>query len=248
MTTSIWTPTACTSSVPEGLCLFPCFLAWLSELLQGVCVLCAMPWRSAEGQGGGSGPRHEATDEELMQRYTAGDARAFNVLVGRYKGKVFGFLYRSLHDEERAADLFQESFYKVIRAADSYDPNRRFSTWLFTIVRNTLLDHFKKRRLKMVSLSRPLTAGEEKRTVEDVIADQDAVEGESETLASQLGARLKAALEVLNPDQREVFVLRQFQGMAFAEIAEVVGCPENTAKTRMRYALERLRVELEEFL
>jgi len=192
----------------------------------------------------GEGP----SDEELMKRYVAGDDRAFNVLMSRYQGKVYGYIFRHFYDEHKASEIFQDCFYKVVRAAASFDPQRRFSTWLFTIVRNTVIDTFKKKKLRTYSLNAPLNPGEEKRTYADLVPDPKASDGEQVAARSQLEARLRTALEKLNPDQKEVFMMRQFQGLPFAEIAAVVGCPVNTAKTRMRYALEALRRELAEFL
>jgi len=182
-----------------------------------------------------------------MVRYVNGDERAFNVLMSRYQGRVWGYIYRHCYNRDRAAELFQDSFYKLVRAAASFDPNRRFSTWLFTIVRNTLIDSYKKRRLKTLSMSMPLEPGDTKRTFGDTLSDPESADGEKTSRQKQLEGRLQQALEKLNPDQREVFVLRQFEGLPFADIAELQGCPENTAKTRMRYALESLRRELEDF-
>lgn len=225
----------------------PAWNWFLPELLQLLCVLGALLW--AEAGLGASDPEaaDEPTDEELMIRYVAGDERAFNVLMRRYQGKMYGYIYRHYYNADRASEVFQDCWYKVVRAADSYDPTRRFSTWLFTIVRNTMIDTFKKKKLMMRSLDAPLRS-EDKRTFGDVVADKNAVDAEQMVRKGQLESRLKEALSGLNPDQREVFEMRHFQGLQFAEIADIMECPVNTAKTRMRYALEALRRELEDFL
>jgi RNA polymerase sigma-70 factor (ECF subfamily) len=244
-------------SVAEGLGLALCLLCVsisLSAVAQPLelrllpLVLCAVLWARPGRKDSQPDPNNEPTDEALMIRYVAGDARAFETLMVRYQRKVYGFIWRHLRDEQRASEMFQDCFYKVIRAAASFDPEKRFSTWLFTIVRNTLIDSYKKKRLRMTSLSAPIQPGDEKRKVGDFIPDEDAAEGLQTSICSQLEERLQAALEKLNPDQKEVFVMRQFDGLQFAEIAQVVGCPLNTAKTRMRYALLALEKELRDLI
>ena len=220
----------------------------LLELCHWVCVICALSWAGSEAGARQPKTEEEPTDEELMIRYVAGNERAFNVLMKRYQGKVYGYIYRHFLNEDKTSEIFQDCFYKVIRAADSFDPKRRFSTWLFTIVRNTIIDTFKKKKLRTYSLDAPLRPGDAKRSFGDVVPDRTSANGEQLARKSQLKERLREALETLNPDQKEVFVLRQFQGMPFAEIAVLMDCPVNTAKTRMRYALEALRRELREFI
>lgn len=217
----------------------------LPELLLAAFVLSAVLWATVGSKA--PVPDPDESDEELMRRFAEGDSKAFNKLMGRYERRVYAFIYRSVFDKQKAPELFQDSFYKIVRAKDRYDPNQRFSTWLFTIVRNTLIDYYKKKKLRTVSLSAPLRPGETKGTMGDRIADKASADGAAYASERQLEGRLKEALEKLNPDQKEVFVLRQFDGRPFAEIAEIVGCPVNTAKTRMRYALEALRRELAEF-
>lgn len=221
---------------------------FLLELLQLLCVLGAVLWAEAGLGAPGPDASDEPSDEELMIRYVAGDERAFNVLMRRYQGKMYGYIYRHYYNPEQASEVFQDCWYKVVRAAESYDPTRRFSTWLFTIIRNTMIDTFKKKKLRMRSLDAPLRRGEDKRSFGDVVADKHADDAEQLVRKGQLETRLKEALSGLNPDQREVFEMRHYQGLQFAEIADIMECPVNTAKTRMRYALEALRRELKDFL
>jgi RNA polymerase sigma-70 factor (ECF subfamily) len=190
----------------------------------------------------------EPSDEELMARFAAGDAKAFRVLMKRYQRKVYGFIFKMFYDEDRANEVFQESFLKVIRAAGSFDPSQRFSTWLFTVVRNACYDSMRKRRLRTISLDGPAYRDDRDRTVGEVLPNPTSPSGEATAKTRQFEERLRAALDRLNPDQKEVFLLRQFEGMQFNEIGALMGTPENTAKTRMRYALEALRKELKEFL
>ena len=210
------------------------FRIMVLELCLALCVIGAIFWALRPLQQHLPDEDEGLLDEELMTRYVAGDERAFNLLMSRYQGKVYGYIFRHFYDEDKATELFQDSFFKVIRAAHTYVPSRSFSTWLFTIVRNTIIDQFKKKKLKMWSLDAPLKPGEKKRSFGDLMTDHEAYEGEQESRRIQLARRLQEALGGLNPDQREVFQLRQFEGLPFAEIAVIMDCPVNTAKTRMR--------------
>ncbi len=187
------------------------------------------------------------SDEALMARFIEGDSRAFETLLGRHKKPVYRFIYRYVRQKETADEIFQDSLMKIVRAASSYQRGARFSVWMYTIVRNTVYDRLRRERHRrqMHELDRPL--GEDGgATLGDTIPG-NSPDGEEEARKQQLQERLGEAVEALNPDQREVFIMRQHQGLAFKEIAEIMGCPVNTAKTRMRYALETLRRELAEF-
>lgn len=183
-----------------------------------------------------------------MVRYVAGDHRAFQTLMNRHQRRVYGYIFKFYYNQEKASEMFQESFYKIVRGAASFDPSQKFTSWMYTVVRNTVLDDFKKRKLRVRSLEEPLIAGEADRTLFDIVPDAHSKEGEKEARAAQLKAKLRDALNKMNSDQREVFLMRYEDGIPFEEIAAIMGCPVNTAKTRMRYALEALRKDLKEFL
>jgi len=187
------------------------------------------------------------SDEALMARFIDGDARAFELLLGRYKKPVYRFIYRYVSQKETADEVFQDSLLKLVRAASSYKQGARFSVWMYTIVRNTIYDRLRRERHRrqIGELDRPL-GDEGSATLGDVIPG-NSPEGEEEARKTELQERLSDAVRELNPTQREVFIMRQHQGLAFKEIAEIMDCPVNTAKTRMRYALEALRRELADF-
>lgn len=182
-----------------------------------------------------------------MARYIEGDVRAFEILLGRHKKPVYRFIYRYIRQKETADEVFQDSLMKLVRAASSYNRGARFSVWMYTIVRNTVYDRLRRERHRrqMRELDRPLDA-EGSVTLGDTIPG-NSPDGEEEARKQELQERLTDAVGELNPDQREVFIMRQYQGLAFKEIAEIMDCPVNTAKTRMRYALEALRRDLAEF-
>ena len=194
----------------------------------------------------GDDPR---SDEVLMAVYRAGEARAFAVLVGRHKRGLYNFLLRSVHQPSRAEELLQDVFVRVIRSKDRWEQTAKFSTWVYTIARNLTIDESRRQRFRdHQSLDAKRTRGgdgEVGRSMLDTLPSADLptdVEADRPTLQ----IRLRNAVDALPEDQREVFTLRQVVGLSFKEIGEIVGAPENTVKSRMRYALEKLRTLLDD--
>ncbi len=183
------------------------------------------------------------TDEKLMLAYKAGDARAFEQLVLRHRGSVFNFLLRMTGQRQRAEDLLQETWLKVVRSAGSWEPKAKFTTWVFTIARNLTTDSMRRESYrKAESLDASDKDGDE-RSLGERMASPDAAP-DRQAHAAAVRPSLERALAALPAEQREVFLLRECHGVAFKEIAEVTGVPENTVKSRMRYALEGLRKQL----
>jgi RNA polymerase sigma-70 factor (ECF subfamily) len=188
----------------------------------------------------------DESDERLMLRYQAGEERAFEVLLGRHRGPVHNFLVRLAGDRARAEDLLQETWLKVVSAAPRWERKARFTTWLYAIARNVAVDEARRAaHRKADPLDGPADPGRGGRSHLETVADGGAAPDRAAESAL-LRPRLEAALRALPDEQREVFVLREYAGLPFAEIAEVTGTPENTVKSRMRYALEALRRKLEE--
>jgi len=136
----------------------------------------------------------------------------------------------------------------VIRGAASYKKEAKLTTWLYTIARNLCIDTARRaKHRKASSLDAPVSRREEgSRTLGDTMADK--TPGVERQVASQrLQGRIQQAIASLGDEQREVFLMREQLNMPFKEIAEVVGCPENTVKSRMRYALEHLREKLADY-
>jgi RNA polymerase sigma-70 factor (ECF subfamily) len=188
------------------------------------------------------------TDEELLRRYHEGEVQAFGVLLERYRRPVYNFILRSVRDRERAEDLLQDVFLRVVQRSGDFKGESKFSTWLYTIARNLCIDTSRKmvfRRHR--SLDAPVRSSEGDGTalVERVASEKPAVDRDA--IAQELQARIAEAVEELPEEQREVFLMRQVQNLPFKEIAEIVGVPENTVKSRMRYALERLQAALSEY-
>lgn len=191
----------------------------------------------------------ELSDEELMIRYRDGELRAFEVLLERHRQPVFNFLYRFVHERTQAEDLLQEVFLRVVRNAEGYQPRARFTTWMYTIARNLAIDQTRKaKHQRAVSLDQPVRGKDNDGDGSTLLSLLAAPGGKSDQKLAdrQFAASLYRALEELPADQREVFLLREYQALPFQEIAEIVGAPVNTVKSRMRYALEGLRRRLAE--
>jgi RNA polymerase sigma-70 factor (ECF subfamily) len=192
---------------------------------------------------------HELGDEQLMLAYAAGQIVAFEILMNRHQGAVFRFILRSVRNEERAEELTQDTFFRVIKAADRYKESARFTTFLFTIARNICIDESRRARTgRERSLDAPLnrdeTGGE---TLKDRIVDEMTATGAGVLSREQFLERLQEGLDELPEEQREVFILRHIEGMRFVDIAAMFDISENTVKSRMRYALATLRGYVAEF-
>lgn len=196
-----------------------------------------------------TGTARDTTDEVLLERYVKGDVRAFEVLLARHRGAVYAFLMRSVRDPAVAEDLFQETFLRVVQRSDQFTGQSRFTTWLYTIARNLTVDHARRmRHRRHASLDAPVHGGDsgDSRVLGDGVAGPDRG-ADRAAIEAQAKETLRIALDALPDEQREVFHLRQVDGLAFADIASILGIPENTAKSRMRYALERLQQALGEY-
>lgn len=187
------------------------------------------------------------TDEALMIRFQQGDRAAFAALVRKHKTPLFNFALRQLRVRPTAEDVVQEAFVRVVQNAADFKHEARFSTWLYTIARNLCIDHLRKGALrKHPSLDSRQSQGDGGPTLGEQTADLRA-NVEREATSDELRARIASAVETLPDDQREVFLMREVANLPFKEIADITGVPENTVKSRMRYALERLQSALSEY-
>lgn len=187
----------------------------------------------------------QMSDEALLAAYAAGEADAFATLLSRYRRPLFNFVLRTVRNPVVAEDLTQDVFIRIIRRASDFKGSSKFTTWMYTIARNICIDHGRRmshRRHRSLDATAPGAEGGAP-LVERVASGQPGVDRAA--ASKGLRTEIAAAVDALPDDQREVFLLRQVQGMRFREIAEVIGVPENTVKSRMRYALERLTEALE---
>lgn len=187
------------------------------------------------------------TDEALMIRFQQGDRAAFAVLVRKHKTPLFNFALRQVRVRQAAEDVVQEAFVRVVQNAADFKHEARFSTWLYTIARNLCIDHLRKGALrKHPSLDSRASQDDGGPTLGEQTADVRA-NVERDATSGELRVRIATAVETLPDDQREVFLMREVANLPFKEIADITGVPENTVKSRMRYALERLQAALSEY-
>lgn len=187
------------------------------------------------------------SDEDLMARYKEGDPRAFELLLKRHERPVFRFIFRMVKNRELANDLLQETFLRVVKNAARYSRKAKFTTWLYTIARNQCIDALRKAsHRRHPSLDQAYGGDPEGRTLMEKLPGRGG-DGFDRTDAHEVRGRIEAALARLSEEQREVFVMREFQRLKFKDIAEVIGVSENTIKSRMRYALENLRLALADY-
>lgn len=183
----------------------------------------------------------EPADEQLMLSYAGGDARAFEALYARHKGPLYRFVLRSVKGAGDAEELAQEIWMRVIGARAGYEPRAKFTTWLYSIAHHRLVDHWRARGLTIVSLD----DGDDDREPLEPAAGPEA-EPERVLEAMQTGARLAAALAALPLAQREAFLLHQEGGLTAIEVARATGTHEEAAKSRLRYAVRKLKEAIDD--
>jgi RNA polymerase sigma-70 factor (ECF subfamily) len=175
----------------------------------------------------------EAPDEQLMLAYREGDAGAFETLYKRHRGALYRFVLRAIRQKASAEELYQEVWIRVIEARGRYTPQARFTTWLYTIAHNLLVDHWRKKGLTLVALD-----------TEDVALESA---NPARVAEGREGlARFMQALEGLPAAQREAFLLHQEAGLSAAEIAAATGAGEEAAKSRLRYAMAKLKAAVDD--
>jgi RNA polymerase sigma-70 factor (ECF subfamily) len=215
------------------------------------------PGAAATGEGlnmsrGLQGGRStDPPDEVLVARYAAGDRAAFEELARRHEAPLYNFALRQVRSAALAQDIVQDVFVRVVQGVGDFKGHSRFSTWCFTIARNLCIDHARKQSLRRhASLDQPGSGTDdgEGQTLGDRTADaHPRATVDRSVIGDQLGDSIARAVDALPDDQREVFLLREIGQVPFKEIAEITGVPENTVKSRMRYALERLQRALAEY-
>lgn len=174
----------------------------------------------------------DTSDEALMLAYAAGDAAAFGQLYARHRGKLYRYLLRHLRDNALADESFQDVWQRVVSARASWKPDAGFATWLYTIAHHRLGDHW--RSLK----HRPAAPSDAEERLARV-ADPDT----PERVLSEFERRrqLQLALDDLPEEQREVLLLRLEQELTLEEIGTITGVGRETVKSRLRYAMDKLR-------
>jgi len=180
----------------------------------------------------------QLTDEQLVGLYRAGEVRAYELLMHRYKHELFHFMMRFVHNRATADDLFQETFLQVYTSIDSFDTTRRFKPWLFTIAANKARDLLRKSsRTQAIRLSTPLDSQDTQgRSLIDLM-EADLPLPEENLQSDETKAQVAAAVADLPEHLREVLLLAYFHQFAYKEIAEMLGVPLGTVKSRLHAAV-----------
>ena len=180
-----------------------------------------------------------STDEELVARSIGGDADSFNQLILRWERPIYALAYRTIGREEDARDVCQETFLRAFRALPGFRGQAKFSSWLYRIALNLCRDWIRRERRtgfvqppENVDLMDLVAAAEPSESIEDLVARKD-----------QMRA-VERAMTLLPEDQRTAIVLKEYHGLTFQEIADLIGCPLSTVKTRLYQGLSVLRREL----
>jgi RNA polymerase sigma-70 factor (ECF subfamily) len=178
-----------------------------------------------------------ASDQQLIAQALRGSESAYRSLVERYEKPVLGLVLRIVRERGLAEDLAQETFIKAFRALDTFQVDRKFSSWLFKIAHNSAIDALRRRRLQTVPLE---SADPESPDLLGSLPASGIDAPETLLRGRDLGAAMAAAIGELRPDYRSVVQLRFVQGLAYEEIAEVMSLPLGTVKTHLHRARKKL--------
>jgi len=184
----------------------------------------------------------QMTDDVLVTMYAKGNNQAFDILLDRYKNKLYSYIYFIVRNEELTEDIFQETFVKAIVTIQQgrYTADGKFSAWLTRIAHNLVIDFFRQERNENV-ISNDET---ETDLFNNVNLSDDNIE--TQLVNEQVLRDVKRLMDALPDNQREVVYMRFYQDLSFKEIAEITGVSINTALGRMRYALLNIRRMAEE--
>lgn len=187
----------------------------------------------------------EVSDIDLVKRSQAGDTRAFDILVTRYRGRIYAMTYHLIQNETEAWDLAQEAFIKAWRALPNFKLDAGFYTWLYRIAHNVSYDWLRKKKIQGDGefddehTSHRAAAGAETAPKGDPAPDMAMRNAE-------VGQRIQAAIAKLSPEHRQVIVLREVEGLAYEEIAEIIPCSLGTVMSRLFYARKKLQEQLKD--
>ena len=182
------------------------------------------------------------TDDELVKKYVEGDNSAFDVLIDKYKGKLFSYIFHVVKEYELANDIFQETFIKAITTISSgrYAANGKFAAWITRIAHNLIIDFYRQERVENLQScdSEDYDLLNKKELCDKTIED--------DIIRDQIHSDIRRLVKTLPKSQQDVLVLRYYKGMSFKEIADLTNVSINTALGRMRYAILNLRKTVEE--
>ena len=185
----------------------------------------------------------EITDEAAMGRFQNGDIKCFDLLLNRHSKGVYRFVYRMVGGNPTVAeDLLQEVFIKVIEHKMNFDRNKRFTSWLYRMARNHVIDFIRKENYRShLPLDKEIESVQESGVTHLELVKSDDSNQEEMLIRREIKEQIFSKLELLKEEHREVFILREIEGLKFDEIAEITDSNVNTVKSRHRYAYKDLR-------
>jgi len=184
----------------------------------------------------------QVTDSELIKAYKKGDTQALETIMEKYKTPIYSYLLKMVRNRDSANDLFQEIFLKFIKNIDSYNEEKKFANWIYTVAHNTVMDSFRRNKNRHIE-SLDQVKGEDFKSLAETVASKE-LSPENGLIKSESGERIEKAFEILSDEQREVFIMRHYWGLSFKEIADILKVPIGTALARMSRALGKLKIEL----
>ena len=182
-------------------------------------------------------------DSRLVKKALKGDRKAFEMIILRYQQPLVNYLGRMTGERETAHDFAQDVFLKAYASLDSYRPPFKFSTWLFKIASNHMIDHWRTKKIAAISLDQPCGAEDDSLRIQ--VEDHELSVARKYELA-ELRIRIEKVLDRIPDGLRELFVLRHVNEFSYEEIADIKGLPVGTVKNRVFQAKEMLRRQLEE--
>lgn len=185
-------------------------------------------------------------DQELINRYIAGDETALSTLILRHKRRIFSYIMHTLKDKALSEDIFQDTFIKVIKTLKKgqYNEEGKFLPWVLRIAHNLIIDTFRHDK-RMPTISGGTNGDGEDFDIFSILGEHDRTI-EQEIIQGQIRKDIRKLVECLPAEQREVLMMRHYYDMSFKEISEQTNVSINTALGRMRYALINLRKMIEE--
>ena len=185
--------------------------------------------------------QNKNTDSILIKNFVNGDERSLEILINKYKSRIYSFIYSKVLDKDITEDVFQDTFIKVINTLKKgeYREEGKFLPWVMRIAHNLVIDHFRKNK-KLAKFSNTTDFD-----IFSVIKD-DGLNAENQIVQEQVYSKVKSLIEELPNDQKEVLIMRMYKDMSFKEIAFTTNVSINTALGRMRYALINMRKLIEE--
>lgn len=181
----------------------------------------------------------DPTDSELMQRYAAGELAAFEQLYARYKGPLYRYVKRMCRDTDVANDVFQEVWSKLIASRERYEVRAQFNTFLYRIAHNACIDHYRRAGKQ--------TAHDSDEGAVESLPDSEHARPDVLAADAQVQMAFRSALAALPPEQRDAFLLYEEGGLSLDDIGRVTNVNMETAKSRLRYAVTKLRAALRGF-